>query len=234
MGVFDAIEKKLEGAVSSVFAKAFKGEVQPVEITARLQREMDSEATVLDKDRKLAPNGFHVSLSTHDFARLIPYSKTMNAEISAQLSAYALEHDYVLNGTISIDYEEDEKLPIGKMRVVATSEASVASDEQIIPPRRNSVFVEVNGVRHPLIPGSLTIGRGNEVDLRINDPGISREHARIDAESSGMGLAIKITDLGSTNGLKVNGQKTPGAPLIVGSVVDIGKTQLKIVAGADA
>ena len=70
MGVFDRVEKKLENAVSGAFARAFKGDVQPVEITARLQRELDSEAKLLSRERKLVPNEFHVALSQHDYDRL--------------------------------------------------------------------------------------------------------------------------------------------------------------------
>jgi hypothetical protein len=44
MGIFARFEKKVEGAVNGVFARAFKGDVQPVEIAARLQRELDAEA----------------------------------------------------------------------------------------------------------------------------------------------------------------------------------------------
>lgn len=47
MGVFDNLERKLEGVVNGAFARAFKGDVQPVEITARLQKELDAEARML-------------------------------------------------------------------------------------------------------------------------------------------------------------------------------------------
>jgi hypothetical protein len=229
MGFFDSVEKRLEGAISGVFAKAFKGEVEPVEITARLQRELDAEATVLGKDRKLVPNAFIVTLSSHDFARLTPYAKTMNAEIATVLAQYASERGYVLNGHIVIDYAEDEELAVGRIKVESTAAAGVDADDVPVPPRKNAMFVEVNGVRHPLTPPGLTIGRGSEVDLRINDPGISREHARIDVEVTASGPALSVTDLGSTNGIKVDGRKTAAAPLAVGSVVDMGKTKLRIV-----
>ena len=51
MGVFDNIERKLEDVVNGAFARAFKGDVQPVEITARIQRQLDAEAKVLSRDR---------------------------------------------------------------------------------------------------------------------------------------------------------------------------------------
>ena len=72
MGLFDKVEKKLEGAVNGVFARAFKGDVQPVEIASRLQRELDAEARLLTRDKRLVPNDFQVHLSQHDYDRLAP------------------------------------------------------------------------------------------------------------------------------------------------------------------
>ena len=63
MGFLDEVEKSIEGAVSGVFARAFRGEVEPVEIAGRLQRELDSEAQILSRDKSLVPNDFVVRLS---------------------------------------------------------------------------------------------------------------------------------------------------------------------------
>ena len=76
MGFLDKVEKSIEGAVSGVFARAFRGEVEPVEIAGRLQRELDSEAQILSRDKSLVPNDFVVRLSSRDYERLVPYTKT--------------------------------------------------------------------------------------------------------------------------------------------------------------
>ena len=81
MGLFDNLERKLEGVVNGAFARAFKADVQPVEITARLQKELDSEARLLSRDRKLVPNDFTVALSSHDYDRLVPYTRMLNQDI---------------------------------------------------------------------------------------------------------------------------------------------------------
>ncbi|MCP6606392.1 DUF3662 domain-containing protein, partial [Klebsiella pneumoniae] len=86
--------------VSGAFARAFQGDVQPVEITARLQRELDSEAKLLSRDRKLVPNEFTIGLSQHDYDRLTPYSKTLNAELAPQMRDYAAESGYIFNGPV--------------------------------------------------------------------------------------------------------------------------------------
>jgi hypothetical protein len=230
MGVFDRVEKKLENAVSGAFARAFKGDVQPVEITARLQRELDSEAKLLDRDRKLVPNEFRIALSQHDYDRLTPYSKTLNSEIAPQLREYAGDSGYIFNGPVTIDYVLDASLPVGRFTITSAAVAGVDASEEPSPSeiRAANLVVEVNGVRHPLTPPGITIGRGTDADLRINDPGISRLHARIGVVGTGAAQQITIEDLGSTNGVTVDGQRTRHATLTLGSRIEIGSTRLAI------
>ncbi len=230
LGIFDAIERKLEGAVSGGFARAFKGDVQPVEIAARLQRELDAEARLLSRDRKLVPNDFTVGLSQHDHDRLVPYSLKINAEIIPQLREYAANQGYLFTGPVTIDYVLDADLPVGRFTV--ESQAVTAGDEQPfglpVPQRRAALVLEVNGLRHPLVPPGFVIGRGSEADIRINDKGISRQHARIVVAGTPESPQISIEDLGSTNGISVNGQRVRSALLGEGARIEIGNTRLLI------
>ena len=90
-----------------MFARAFKGDVQPVEITARLQRELDGEAKLMSRDKRLVPNEFAVQLSQHDHDKLAPYAKTLTAELAGELRKHAREMGYAFNGPIKIDFELD-------------------------------------------------------------------------------------------------------------------------------
>ncbi len=231
MGVFSSVEKKLEGAVGGIFARAFKSDVQPVEITHRLCHELDAQAQVLSADKRLVPNDFLVSLSTQDYARLFPYSKTMTSEIITALREYAAEHEYIFNGPLTIQLEERPDLAVGRFDVISETVAEVdhpsASTGSI---RRAALVLEVNGVRHPLTPPGFTVGRGADADLRINDPGISRTHAQFVVTGSGDSLRVKILDLDSTNGILVDGRKVKEAELGDGSRIDIGKTQMLVYA----
>lgn len=231
MGVFDRFERKLEGAVSGVFARAFKGDVQPVEIAARLQRELDAEAKVVSRDRRLVPNEFIVRLSQHDYERLTPYGKTLSREIVPELKQHASSQGYIFNGPISIAYELDTSLPTGQFTVTSQAVAGVdsgqapASNTAI---NRSRLVLEVNGMRHPLIPPGFIIGRGSSADLRINDPGISRQHAEVKVSGTGDDQQVTIVDLGSTNGIIVNGQRVTQAPLHDGSRIEIGSTRMLV------
>ena len=232
MGFLGKVERRIEGAVNGVFARAFKGDVQPVEITARLQKELDSEAQLLSREKRLVPNDFLVGLSVHDFARLFPYSRTLNEEIIPELRDYAADRGYVFNGAIAIHYEERRDLPTGRFTVTSGAVAKVSEPHAGGQVRRAALVLEVNGVRHPLTPPGLVIGRGSEPDLRINDPGISRRHAEFVVTGTGPAQTIVIRDLGSTNGIAVNGRKVSEASVEDGTRIDIGNTRLLVHAPA--
>ena len=231
MGIFARFEKKVEGAVNGVFARAFKGDVQPVEIAARLQRELDAEAKLMSRNKRLVPNEFSVHLSQHDHDKLAPYANTLNAELATQLRNHAREMGYVFNGPVKISFELDSQLPTGRFTVTSQAVAGItpragrASETAI---NRAPLVLEVNGTRHPLQPPGLVIGRGSEADLRINDPGISRRHAQIRVNGAGPGLQIDIVDLDSTNGIVVNGQRVRHAVLQEGSRIEIGSTRMLV------
>ncbi|HET9873531.1 MAG TPA: DUF3662 and FHA domain-containing protein [Propionibacteriaceae bacterium] len=235
MGIFQRFEKKVEGAVNGVFARAFKGDVQPVEIAARLQRELDGEAKLMSRDKRLVPNEFVIGLSQHDHDKLSPYSKTLSSEMATALKEHADGMGYVFNGPIRIHLELDESLPMGRFTVESEAVAGVEADRDKISPAavsRAKLVLEVNGMRHPLQPPGLVIGRGTDADLRINDPGISRRHAQIRVSVEGAVTSIEIVDLGSTNGIIVNGQRVRQSPLGEGSRIEIGSTRMLVHAPA--
>ena len=231
MGIFERFEKKVEGAVNGAFARAFKGDVQPVEIAARLQRELDAEAKLMSRDKRLVPNDFVVGLSQHDHDKLAPYGKTLGDELGTELRSHAREMGYVFNGPITIEFELRTDLPTGRFTVASQAVAGVveregpASNTEI---SRSPLVLEVNGTRHPRQSPGLVIGRGSEADIRINDPGISRRHAQIRVHDTGVAIQIDIVDLGSTNGILVDGQKVRQATLQEGSRIEIGSTRMLV------
>ena len=235
MGILERFEKRVEGAVNGVFARAFKGDVQPVEIAARLQRELDSQTKLMSRTKKLVPNEFAIGLSQHDYDKLAPYSKTLTSELAAELKSHAVAMSYVFNGPIKIHFDLDESLPTGRFTVESEAVAGVDSDRgglNTTAINRSQLVLEVNGMRHPLRPPGFVIGRGTEADLRISDPGISRRHAEVRVQGSGAVLQIQIVDLGSTNGIRVNGEKVAQAELREGTRIEIGSTRMLVHAPA--
>ncbi|MER6212664.1 FhaA domain-containing protein [Streptomyces sp. NPDC048387] len=82
-------------------------------------------------------------------------------------------------------------------------------------------WIEVNGTRHQISRPTLVLGRSTEADVRIDDPGVSRRHCEIRT-----GTPPTIQDLGSTNGIVVDGQHTTRATLRDGSRIVVGSTTI--------
>lgn len=233
MGGLQRLENKLEAMISGAFAKAFRSAVQPVEISAALQRECDNNAQILSRDRRLAPNTFSVELAQSDLDRLAPYDSALADELTKQLNAYAEQQSYVFPGPVAIRFESAEDLTTGRFRIRSRAQAKVtgnATDTQIT---RARAVLEVNGTRHPLQPPGLVVGRGTDADLRINDPGVSRRHAEflVSAEpddNGGQDLVIQVRDLGSTNGMLVDGHRIASTRLHDRSQVRIGSTTMTV------
>ena len=233
MGVLQRLESRLEQMVSGAFAKAFRSAVQPVEVAAALQREVDNSAQILSRNRRLVPNQFHVELSPQDHERLAPYSSTLAQELTEMLQEHAHEQSYVFTGPVTIAFDEREDLTTGRFRVRSAALAKVTpvSDGSVTDTavRRAHVILEVNGMKHPLDPPGIVIGRGSEADLRINDPGVSRRHAEIRVfPGDASGTNVSVVDLGSTNGMLVNGSKVQQATLDDGGTIKIGNTTMTV------
>jgi hypothetical protein len=233
VGLLQRFESRLEQAVSGAFAKAFRSAVQPVELAAALQREVDNSAQILSRNRRLVPNTFAIELSQVDYDRLQPYSQTLSDELIGMLRDHADEQHYVFAGPVSIDFSQEDDLVTGRFRVRSHAAAQVVSHSAPTPTGGSvRAFVEVNGTTHPLIAPGLVIGRGSEADLRINDPGVSRRHAEIRVTGGPGDPTITVVDLGSTNGTLVDGRRVTELLVRDGAVVRIGNTDVKVrVAG---
>jgi hypothetical protein len=229
LGVLHRFEQRLEHMVTGAFARAFRSAVQPVEIAAALQREIDNSAQILSRDRLLAPNSFHVELSETDFDRLAPYGDTLSAELATLVREHVGEQRYTLAGPLDISFGRVEDLTTGRFRVRSRANAEVMPMAR--PPsatRDAPVILEVNGERHPLQPPGIVVGRGSDADLRINDPGVSRRHVEIRVDVAGRQVTVSAIDLGSTNGTSIDGRRVQQALLRDGSTIVIGNTTMVV------
>ena len=82
MGLLDNFEQRLDQLVNGSFAKAFRDNVEPVELAARIQKEMDTRAAIVSRGRTVVPNIFTIELSTSDLERLDMYADQMRAELA--------------------------------------------------------------------------------------------------------------------------------------------------------
>jgi hypothetical protein len=250
VSVLQRFEKRLEGLVEGAFAKVFKGVVHPVEILNAMQREAEAHKAILAGGRTLVPNRYVIDLSPYDHSRLAPYAAALAQELAQSQAEFIGEQGWTVYGDVIVEIERGEGLDTGMFRVTAevytggSEPAPAPSPYDQGPgyapygqgpqqggygpppmgggPGRNARLVSNDGRTYPLSVGSTVIGRGDQANLRLPDVGISRRHARLDFD----GGQVVLTDLGSTNGTSVNGQRVSAVALNPGDMIQIGTTTL--------
>ncbi|GAA1786000.1 DUF3662 and FHA domain-containing protein [Luedemannella flava] len=253
MSVLQRFEKRLEGLVEGAFAKVFKGVVHPVEILNAMQREAEAHKAILAGGRTLVPNRYVIDLSPYDHSRLAPYAAALAQELAQSQAEFIGEQGWTVYGDVIVEIERGDGLDTGMFRVTAEvyTGADMAPPNPYDQggmqggygggpyagqqagggygppmggggPARNARLVSSDGRTYPLSIGSTVIGRGDQANLRLPDVGISRRHARIDFD----GAQVVLTDLGSTNGTSVNGQRVSAVALNPGDMIQLGTTTL--------
>jgi len=221
VGLLDRFEQRVDRAVNGAFAKAFKSELQPVEIAAALTNEMDSRAAVVSRARTVVPNVYTVIVSTQDYDRLSVYDETLVGEFAVMIRDYAQQQQYSFLGSVTVALQPSEDSAQGTVEII--SEARVDQDVAPAagPPAGSAPRLEGKLGTFQLTRAVTRIGRGGDADIRIDDPGVSRHHAEIR-----IGSDVILRDLGSTNGTYVNGTLIAEQPLRDGAVITIGSTNL--------
>jgi hypothetical protein len=213
LGLLDNFERGLERAVNGAFAKTFKSGLQPVEITSALRRELDTKAVIVARDRILVPNKFTVNLSRSDYDRLAAIGPALIDELTLQVQTHAVAQHYAFAGGISIVLARSDQLGQGMIDIESVNVKGAVAWTPVL---------DVNGKRYPITKSRTIIGRGSEADITVDDTGTSRKHVEILWD----GKRGQVSDLGSTNGSKLNGIPLTKAPLEPDSVIEIGRTRI--------
>lgn len=251
MGLFDRVEQRLERAVNGAFARAFKSEVQPVEIAAAIRRAMDDKGAVLGHGRTFVPNIYTVELSPADHERLSSFSDALSDELVASAQEHADSQHYTPGGPIQVHFSAHDDLETGVFRLrtstakarprpapAAPSGAAATEHQPVAVPApaartnpNDRPWLEVDGDRYPLMGAITVLGRDDSADVVLDDPGISRKHSEIRVTSDGPHLVTSIRDLGSTNGTFVDGDRITSHRLEEGDRITVGRTTITFHAG---
>jgi hypothetical protein len=228
VGILDKFEHGVERAVNSAFAKAFRSEVKPVELASALRREVDDRAAVVDRDRTVVPNDFTIELSPTDHEQVDAWgAEALADELAANVTDHAVSQRYAFVGPVTVTFLEHDDLETGRFRVrSATVRGAVAPATAVAPSARHPL-VDIDGQRYLLTGPVTVIGRGSEADIIVDDPGVSRRHLEIRVGPDG----VVASDLGSTNGLFVEGHQVPAATLLDGNTLTIGRTRIMFWTG---
>lgn len=245
MSVLRNLEAKIASLVEGTFGRVFRSEVRPVELARKLAKEMEEHKTV-SVSRTYVPNEYVVWLSPQDRERY----DGVEHEVVDELAAYLLEHArrerLALVSRPSISFETDERLGLGefgiqartvkpqgeavsqgdhgKTMVYSTSDRhQEALGEVRADPRRRPLLL-AEGKRFIVAPGGVVVGRSRECDVVLDDSNVSRRHAEIRPTSGGW----LVEDLGSTNGVRVNGRPVNGPhPLEPGDLLELGTAEVR-------
>src|SRR5215210_1516525 len=248
MSVLRNIEAKLEGLVQGAFSRAFRSGVQPVELARKLAREMD-EHKAQPISRVYVPNRYTVWLSPQDREEFSGYETALTKELSDHLLEHARGEGLTLVTRPSVTFETDDRLGVGEFGIQAQllrtaeddsrepeqaefgqtmvySAGSVErplEDEEPAPARTERALLVGEGRRRMLSGDRLVLGRSREAEIVLDDPNVSRRHAELRRN----GESWSIADLGSTNGVKVNGRRVERTELEPGDEIVLGTLELR-------
>ena len=224
MPILRDFERRLGSLVEGFFASAFRSGLQPVELAKRVMREMDANKTV-GVHEVWAPNRFAITLSEEDADRFEQAEQALATELKRVVRETAAERGWGLVGPPEIEFVVNEDLRRGRFEV----EASFVEGEEALAPLAGgqATLTLLEGGQpsrtYALAKPVVTLGRLPESDVVVNDPGASRQHARISNADGEFVLA----DLGSTNGTLVNDRSVREHALADGDRITIGETVLE-------
>ena len=249
--VLRGIEQKIESLFEGVFGRAFRTNVQPVELARKLAKEMDDHRTV-SVSRTYVPNEYTVYLSSADREQFEAYELSLLAELEEYVVEHAKRENYAFLSPPLVKLETDDDLGRGEFgistRVIQPKrdKPAPAAPVEVLPRRRRDGDLQARrrsaaGRARPPVPeprdvavltwggkrrrvdkDRATLGRSKECDLQVDDPNVSRRHAELVREGS----AYWIVDLDSTNGVELNGKRLRRAKLEEGATFVVGETEI--------
>ena len=250
MSVLRNLEAKIGGLVEGAFGRAFKTNVQPVELAHKLAKEMEDNQMV-SVSRVYVPNHYRIFLSEPDREQFSSYEPALRKELSDYLLEHARQERLALTSRPQIEFHTDDRLELGEFGIQAQLLSGPEEEEpdgldapsagdfghtMVYSPDRDARKLEADpglaasrralivgeGRRSVLSGSHAVIGRSRDCDVVVADPNVSRRHAELHLDERGW----SIVDLGSTNGIKVNGHRSDHALLRAGDRITLGVTDL--------
>jgi FHA domain-containing protein len=247
LSVLRGIEQKIEALVEGVFGRAFRTNVQPVELARKLVKEMDDHRTV-SVSRVYVPNEYTIYLSQHDRTQFQPYEDSLKLELQDYLAEHARREGYAMLSPPAVLLQTDTDLGLGVFGIATrmvqrgrrpTADApaprptsatmvyrpgtdAASADDAVAPATSAAATLTVDGERHPIDKRVVVLGRSHDCDVQLADPNVSRRHAEVRQEEA----SYWIVDLGSTNGMEVNGRRLRQSKLEDGDRITLGSTEV--------
>ena len=190
--------------------------------------ELDSQFDNLESGNVITPQ-FVIAVNGGDAARFSSYESAMLTELRQAIVNHAAIEGYALSGEAVVSLVTDPAVKRGKCRItpVLAPAPGTPTAMPATPPLASATSAAVvlaDGQRIILDSDLITVGRQSDCEVVIDDHNVSRRHAEIRRTTAGW----VITDLGSTNGTKVNGEKIVNGQLLTdGDVVAFGSAHTR-------
>jgi Protein of unknown function (DUF3662)/FHA domain len=234
MSVLRNLETKIADLVEGAFGRAFRSEITPVELARRVVREMDRHRQSAPAG-SVVPNDYVIWLSPADRRHFETIEESLIEELATHLLEHARAERLALPSRPQIELRTDRGLSLGSCSIEASivnspgppvvRRTAAPADEnrvvagEVLP----QAFIDVGGRRVQVGLRGTVIGRSSHADIVLPVHEVSRRHAEIVPDRDGWIL----NDLGSTNGVRLNGRPL-GVParLADGDVIEVGAVEL--------
>jgi len=209
MGLLDKAEQRIEGAVSSLFSKLSRAELQPVEISQAVRSAMDLAAKADSVGSTVVPHRYLLVVHSSDAQKI---TSSMLSAIRSEIAKYASSRQYRLVDSIDLTVSADDKISKGRIRVGSQPVDTSVAWRPVLT---------IGDKEYELTVGTSTVGRDEKADICVDDRGLSRIHFEI----AWNGEVAAIRDLQSTNGTFLDGARVNELVLISGSTISAGRTE---------
>jgi FhaA, N-terminal domain/FHA domain len=254
MSVLRNIESKLESLFEGVFGRAFRTNVQPVELARKLVKEMDDHRNV-SVSRVYVPNEYTIYLSPGDRNQFESYQKQLGDELSEYLAEHARREGYALLSPPKVQFETDEDLDVGVFGIATRLVQTGPKGEATVEPKAGATMLYKPAEAAP-VPAPAPTEAASAVELGVQrevavltwdgqrhevegsravigrskdaDAQVSDPNvSRRHAELRQEGATYWIVDLDSTNGVEVKGKRVKRLKLEDGTRFKIGSTEIE-------
>jgi len=224
------------------FRRRFAAALQPVEIAKDLVRKM-TRHKIVSVNKIYVPNCYFIYLSAKDWEQFSVFEQSLSRELASYLKQKAAEKDYTLVGTPRITFAVDEELLPGTLRIDyhydeehqelpgngETKSDTLGGLERVDEPlAQDWQFLVLSGPDEgkvfQLTNNPQVIGRHSSNEIFLTDPNVSRKHAQIEFLQG----SFFCLDLGSTNGITVNGDRIERQRLYPGDRLKLGQTVMEL------
>jgi len=202
-------------------------ELQPVELAGIINKEISRIQNELSPSENVEL--IRLALSPHDYRRLSKFETLLKdgLEDLVHKTGELKRIDSITDTKIEIVKDSNLEQGVAKTTPVINflSPLEIYTEEYVEEIVQTKVYIlDINGLKKDLLPGTYTLGRGTEVDIQIQDPGISRKHLSIQVDEK-----VVVTDLNSTNGTFLGNDRV--MELVVEDTITfrVGVTEIRIV-----